>query len=57
MVNRNDAANWVYLLDVVNCAGSIKRVEKGAYTCPDEGRAYKHRRAKYFGAYADKKVS
>ncbi len=27
-----------------------------AYTCPDTGGAYSHRRAKYFGAYANKKV-
>jgi predicted peroxiredoxin len=27
-----------------------------AYTCPDKGGAYAHRRARYFGAYANKKV-
>ena len=48
---------WKYLLDVVNCAGSLEEVKRGVYVCPDSGGAYSHRRARYFGAYADKKVS
>lgn len=48
---------WKYLLDVVNCAGTLHEVEKGCYMCPDSGGAYRHRRAKYFGPYASKQVS
>jgi hypothetical protein len=48
---------WKYLLDVVNCAGSIDEVKKGVYSCPDTGGAYSHRRAKFFGPYAEKQVS
>lgn len=47
---------WKYLLDVVNCSGTLKEIEQGVYMCPDTGGAYSHRRAKYFGAYASKKV-
>ena len=53
----DDDANWVYHLDVVNCGRSFERVcRMNAYTCPDTGGPYSHRRAKYFGAYANKKV-
>jgi hypothetical protein len=48
---------WKYLLDVVNCAGSFNEIDEGVYICPDTGGAYSHRRAKYFGAYANKQVS
>lgn len=48
---------WKYLLDVVNCAGSLNEINNDYYICPDTGGAYSHRRAKYFGAYANKQVS
>ena len=48
---------WKYMLDVVNCGKTIHEVENGFYACPNTGGAYSHRRAKYFGAYKDKKVS
>lgn len=48
---------WKYLLDVVNCKGTLNEIERGVYMCPDTGGAYSHRRAKYFGPYANKKVS
>jgi hypothetical protein len=48
---------WKYLLDVVNCKGSFTEIEEYVYMCPDTGGAYNHRRAKYFGAYASKKVA
>ena len=48
---------WKYLLEVVNCRGSLSEVATGAYLCPNTGGSYKHRRAKYFGPYAHKKVS
>lgn len=48
---------WKYLLDVVNCAGSIDEINTNkAYICPAEGTPYSHRKAKYFGPYANKKV-
>ena len=48
---------WKYMLDVVNCTGSIEEVIKyGIYTCPASGGAYSHRRCKYFGAYGGNKV-
>lgn len=56
-MGRVDDANWIYLLDVVNCGRSFERVcRMNAYTCPDTGGPYRHRRARYFGAYAEKKV-
>ena len=48
---------WKYLLDVVSCSGTLDEIEQGVYMCPDTGGAYSHRRAKYFGPYASKKVS
>lgn len=48
---------WKYLLDVVNCAGSFNEIDEEVYICPDTGGSYSHRRAKYFGAYANKQVS
>lgn len=48
---------WKYLLDVVNCSGTLEEIKQGVYMCPDTGGAYSHRRAKFFGAYALKKVA
>ena len=48
---------WKYLLDVVNCKGTLNEIREGVYMCPDTGGPYSHRRAKYFGPYANKKVS
>jgi len=48
---------WKYLLDVVNCSGTLEEIEQGVYMCPDTGGAYSHRRAKYFGPYSSKKVA
>jgi hypothetical protein len=48
---------WKYLLDVVNCSGTLSEIEQGVYMCPDTGGAYSHRRAKYFGPYSAKKVA
>ncbi len=48
---------WKYLLDVVSCSGTLEEIKEGVYMCPDTGGAYSHRRAKYFGAYASKKVA
>ena len=47
---------WKYLLDVVNCAGSVNELDSNVYICPDTGGAYSHRRAKYLGSYAHKQV-
>ncbi len=47
---------WKYLLDVVNCSGTMNEVRKDVYMCPDQGGAYSHRRAKYFGPYKSKEV-
>ncbi|QHV97296.1 hypothetical protein [Spirosoma endbachense] len=47
---------WKYLLDVVNCAGTLHEIEAGVYLCPDTGGAYRHKRARYFGPYANKAV-
>jgi hypothetical protein len=55
--HNNLLPRWKYLLDVVNCGNTIHEVEKGFYACPNTGRAYSHRRAKYFGAYENKNVS
>ena len=49
---------WKNLLDVVNCSGTLnEEIKQGVYICPDNGGPYSHRRAKYFGAYASKKVA
>ncbi|MCB9266515.1 MAG: hypothetical protein H6558_15935 [Lewinellaceae bacterium] len=57
-LDRNDLLpKWKYLLDVVNCSGTLHEVENFSYMCPDKGGAYSHRRAKYFGPYSQKKVS
>jgi hypothetical protein len=47
---------WKYLLDVVSCSGTMREIEDYSYMCPDKGGAYSHRRAKYFGPYAQKRV-
>lgn len=57
-LDRNDLLpKWKYLLDVVNCPGTIHEVDNFSYICPDKGGAYSHRRAKFFGPYSQKKVS
>ena len=49
---------WRHRLDIINSAKSQGTIrEKGAYICPTEGRQYSHKRCKYFGMYANKKVS
>lgn len=48
---------WKYLLDVVSCSGTLEEIRQGVYMCPDTGGAYSHRRAKFFGAYASKRVA
>jgi hypothetical protein len=53
----NYLPSWKYLLDVVNCSGTIAEVHNhNVYMCPDSGGMYKHRRAKYFGGYKWKNV-
>lgn len=53
----NHLPTWKYLLDVVNCSGSIHEVhDNDIYMCPDTGGMYKHQRAKYFGGYKNKNV-
>lgn len=47
---------WKYLLDVVSCSGTMNEIREGIYMCPDTGGPYRHRRAKYFGPYANKRV-
>lgn len=57
-LDRNDLLpKWKYLLDVVNCSGTMHEIEDFSYMCPDKGGAYSHRRAKFFGPYSQKKVS
>lgn len=53
----NRLPKWKYLLDVVSCSGTLEEIRNGVYMCPDTGGAYNHRRAKYFGAYASKRVA
>jgi len=47
---------WKYLLDVVNCSGTLHEIKDLVYMCPDKGGAYSHRRAKYFAPYKNKGV-
>ena len=48
---------WKNRLDIINCARSMNQVLEGnAYFCPSSGGAYSHKRAKFFGAYADREV-
>lgn len=48
---------WKNLLDVISCSGTLhSEVEKGTYMCPATGGSYAHKRAKFFGAYANKQV-
>jgi hypothetical protein len=57
-LDRNERLpKWKHLLDVVNSGQTLDEIKRGVYMCPDTGGAYSHRRAKYFGPYADKKVS
>lgn len=56
-LDRNERLpKWRYLLDVVNCGGTMDEVQRGVYMCPDTGGPYSHRRALYFGPYSQKKV-
>jgi len=53
----NYLPSWKYMLDVVNCASTIKEVhDYNVYICPDTGGKYKHRRGLFFGGYKDKNV-
>ncbi|WP_417237388.1 hypothetical protein [Bizionia paragorgiae] len=53
----NYLPTWKYMLDVVNCAGTINEVrDHNVYICPATGGKYKHRRGKYFGGYKQKNV-
>ena len=54
---QNLLPSWKYLLDIVNCAGSMEEINEGFYICPNTGGPYSHRRAKFFGPYKDKTVS
>lgn len=57
-VDRNGLLpKWKHLLEVVSCSRTLTEIKAGVYMCPDAGGAYSHRRAKYFGAYAAKRVS
>ncbi len=57
-LDRNESLpKWKYLLEVVNCSGSMNEIQESVYICPDTGGAYSHRRAKYFGPYAKKAVA
>lgn len=49
--------SWQEMLDVVNCAQSIKEVEQFSYYCPNTGGAYNHIRSKYFAPYKNKEVT
>lgn len=49
--------DWMNRLDVVNCGATMNEIELGFYACPDTGRNYKHKRAKFFGVYGNKTVS
>lgn len=48
--------SWKSRLDVISCGATYDEIEKGYYSCPNIGKSYSHRRAKYFGAYLGKKV-
>jgi len=48
--------NWEYRLTVVNTAGTLEEFLNGYYITPNTGSAYSHQRAKFFGAYKDRKV-
>lgn len=53
----NYLPTWKYLLDVVNCAGTIGEVHNhNVYMCSDSGGMYRHRRALFFGGYKWKNV-
>lgn len=47
---------WRILLDVVNCSNSPNELAADAFFCPNTGGSYSHRRARWFGAYAEKEV-
>lgn len=48
---------WKYTLDVVNCCITKNEVLNDCvFMCPDTGRQYSHKRARYLGAYWDKAV-
>jgi len=50
--------SWRSRLDVISCGATYHEIrERGFYACPDIGGAYSHQRAKYFGAYINKKVT
>ena len=53
----NYLPTWKYMLDIVNCAGTIHEVHNhDVYMCPDTGGKYKHRRSLFFGGYKNKNV-
>lgn len=57
-LNRNDLLPlWKNTLDVVNCASFYSDLEDySVYICPDLGGQFRHKRAKYLGAYKNKIV-
>jgi hypothetical protein len=49
--------SWEQQLDVVNCATHFEDIfRENTYICPVDGKAYRHKRSKYFGLYRNKKV-
>lgn len=50
--------SWKYLLNVVNCSGTLEEVIKhNVYMCPNTMGVRSHQRSKYFGPYKNKCVS
>ncbi len=49
--------NWKYTLDIINSGATKEEILNGFYACPNLSGAYSHKRAKYFGAYWEKKVN
>lgn len=47
---------WRTLLDVVNSGKTLYEINQDVYICPDTGGPYRHRRARFLGAYSKKKV-
>lgn len=49
--------SWQHTIDIIPCGATQNEVKQKLYICPATGGSYSHSRAKFFGAYWDKRIN
>lgn len=49
--------SWKHTIDIIPCGATQNEVNQRLYICPATSGAYNHSRAKFFGAYWDKRIN